>query len=460
MTGSRGAELLKGGQTAAPVSGNGLGVRRGRGQKRGAIARVRMLDAGLAAFAGLSLDELLAEVGPRRVMRELGDVSAGAFYHHFPDRLTYLKALIEHALGPRADHVAPQTVTLLRELAEAPDPDVIASMDEACRADFDRSATVGLVAQRFQVAVWAAHEEPEVREALRCHYLRFTAPYMTAYEQLLERWGREFRPPFTTESAAVIFTALLEGLLLRACVDSHVDGPELFSRTLLALLPVMTRTQGDADTLDDAVNPIGDLPRSATVKPEDPTLRQRALDAALARADAGTFEYASLDDIARDAGLDPDVVHRRFLSKPGLAAATFARFVPLLQRPVTRDLEEGRPPVEIIRGHLTRLADVAARHRGLTNALLDTMQTATIRYGNHIGPHDPRAVVPLSQILEPAVAAGQCAGVVRDDFDAFELAATVTNLLLLRAVSHQHDSAENIAKLVSEVALFGIAVND
>lgn len=181
------------------------------------------------------------------------------------------------------------------------------------------------------------------------------------------------------------------------------------------------------------------------------------LDAVVARADTDIYDDASIEEVAAEAGVPADAVHAEFHGKPGLAAAAFARYLPLLERPLRAELEDGVPPLDVIGAHLARLADVAARHRGLTNALLDAVQAAAIRYGDHIGPSDPRAIVPLPQLLAPAVQAGQEQGVVRDDFDAFELALLVTNMLLLRVMNRPHASAEQVAEIVSEVALRGIS---
>jgi AcrR family transcriptional regulator len=429
-----------------------------RHQSRGELSRTRLLDAGLEVFAELTIADLLSEIGPRRVVRQLGDISAGAFYHHFPDRAAYLEALVDHALGPPADRVGPETAARLSDLADGPVADAMEAIDEVCRRDFEREATVGLLALRFQLCAWVAHEEPAVQVALRRYYDRFTAQYVAAYDHLLERWGREFRPPFTPRSAAAVLTALVEGLVVRHGVDPEAAPPELFSQAVRALLVVMTRATGDPESLDEALAALGRLSGSPTPSHEDAEARRRTLDAALARADAGTYDDASLDEIAREARVEPTAVHERFLSKPGLAAATFARFLPMLERPLRADLEEQRDPVEAIRRHLGRLAEVATRHRGLTNALLDAVQTATIRYGSHIGPNDPRAIVPLPQLLVPAVEAGQERGVIRSDFEAFELAAVTTNLMLLRVMTRPGEDPTDAAQLVSEVVLVGISV--
>lgn len=424
---------------------------------RGDVSRTRLLDAGVEVFAGLSLDELLGEIGPRRVARHLGDVSPGAFYHHFPSRADYLAALAVHALAPARDEIAPEVASLLYEVVNLPDTDVLGHLERVCNRDFERQRTVALRATRFQMCLWAQHDDPVAREALRTLYGRITASLVPAYEGILERWGREFRPPFTAHSAAAVFTALSEGLLLRHCIDRELVEPDLFARVVQALLPTLTRPVEDDTDVADAVASMARFERGPRSRPSDPDARRRLLDATLARADAGTFAEATVEDLAADAEAPVEALYAEFQAKPGLAAAAFARFLPMLERPLRTEVEDGAPAVEIIRSHLARLADIAARHRGLTNALLDAVQAATIRYGSNIGVNDPRAVVPLPKLLAPAVRAGQEQGTVRDDFEPFELAALITNLLLLRVMTRPDEPAAQVAEIVGEIALFGIA---
>ena len=416
-----------------------------------------MLDAGMEAFAALSLDELLAEIGPRRVVRHLGDVSPGAFYHHFPSRAHYLDELAGHALAPAHDKIAPEIADLLFEVANLPDADVVGHMERVCNRDFERLRTDGLVGLRLQMCLWAKHDDPGARDALRAGYDRVADHLAPAFERILERCGREFRPPFTMSSALVVFAALLESLVVRHCVDPEAVDPTLFAHAVQALLPTMTRPVDDEADLSDALASISRFEHGPRSRPADSELRRRVLDAATTRADTDVYDDPSIEELATDAGVPADAVYAEFHGKPGLAAAAFSRYLPLLERPLRTDLEDGRPPLEVIRAHLCRLADIAVRHRGLTNALLDAVQGAAIRYADHIGPSDPRAIVPLPRLLAPAVRAGQEQGVVREDFDASELATLVTNMLLLRVMNRPHGSAEQIAEIVSEVALGGIS---
>lgn len=258
-------------------------------------------------------------------------------------------------------------------------------------------------------------------------------------------------------SALTVFVALLEGLVVRHGVDPEAVSPTLFAEAVQVLLPTMTRPVGDETDLGDALAPMSRFEHGPRSRPPDSELRRRVLDVATARADADVYDDPSIEELAADAGVPSDAVYTEFHGKPGLAAAAFSRYLPLLERPLRTDLEDGRPPLEVIRAHLRRLADVTVRHRGLTNALYESALRSAIRYGTHIGPSDPRAVVPLPQLLTPTVRAGQAQGVIRDDFDAFELAALVTSMVFLRVMSRPQESAEQIAEIVSEVALRGIS---
>lgn len=440
-------------ETARVAGSDGRGRRRARGE----LSRTRLLDAGLDAFNELSLADLLSEIGPRRVARQLGDVSVGAFHHHFPTQADYIADLAAHGLSSGRDEIAPGMASALFGIVNLPDPDALGHLVRISNLEFGRQRTAGMTTMQFRMCLWSKHDDPSAREALRQSYQRVDESLVPAFEALLERWGRELRPPFTMHSAVALTVALFEGLTLRSCVDRDVADPTLFAVALQALAPMMSRALGDKDDLDRAVAPIARFARGPRGGSRDPEARRRLLDATVAAADADAFDDATVDDLAASADASVEAVYTEFQGKPGLAAAAFARFMPLLERPMKSDLDDGLPSSQVVTRHLERLADIAGRHRGLMNAVIDAVQRAAVRYGSHIGPNDPRALVPLASMLAPVIEAGQARGELRHDYDAYEVAVLITNLTLVQIMARPDDDPTRTVQSVAELTLFGMA---
>ena len=433
------------------------GAKEGGGRRsRGERARARFLDAGLGVFNELVLAELLAEIGPSRVAQQLGDVSVGAFHHHFAKQADYIAALAAHGLAPATDEVAPETAELLFEIVRLPDTEVVGHLERICAREFDRLRTDGRDGFRFRLCLWAKADEPAVWRELDAALVRQDAALGAAYEVILERWGREFRPPFTVESAKVVFSALMEGLMLRHLVRPGDADAALFARTALALLPAMTRPMGDEKEFDRAMAPMARFTKGPRSGGLDPEHRKRLLDETVARADAGTYGDATLEELAAAADTSLDAIYAQFNGKAGVATAAFARFLPLLERPLRADMDKGMTARDVVARHLARIADVVARHRALTAAVVEAIQSAVHRYGSRIGPTDPRAVVPLAGILQPAIEAGQAAGDLQKDDDAELLATMVTELMLARIMARPDEEPQSVATAVAHFAFFGM----
>jgi AcrR family transcriptional regulator len=79
------------------------------------------------------------------------------------------------------------------------------------------------------------------------------------YDVILNRLGREPRPPLTLAHIGAILQALVEGFGFRAKIDrdgTHLDGPDspqLYPLAVASILAILTRRHGDHDTANQAL---------------------------------------------------------------------------------------------------------------------------------------------------------------------------------------------------------------
>ncbi|HEV7207886.1 MAG TPA: hypothetical protein VGN54_04010, partial [Mycobacteriales bacterium] len=94
-------------------------------------------------------------------------------------------------------------------------------------------------------------------------------------------------------------------------------------------------------------------------------------------------------------------------------------------------------------------------NRALTVAFIGAVQEAAVeRDGRPIEPddaEDPRVMVPLPIGIANIIAAGQQAGRYRATPSAFETAASLTNLLLLRVLNRPQETAAQSVAMVLEL---------
>ncbi len=148
--------------------------------------------------------------------------------------------------------------------------------------------------------------------------------------------------------------------------------------------------------------------------------------------DESPFRQVTVGQIAQAAGLNEVTVYRIFGSKDAVAAACWLGNVEKLRRGIGNDQKATADPLERIRRYLKRLIQVAKQDAAITDAMLLAVQAQTIERGSKIADLDPRAILLLPQLLEPLVAAGQKEGVVTESYSSIEIAAFMTNAVLLR----------------------------
>jgi AcrR family transcriptional regulator len=222
-----------------------------KGQRRGAESRQALLQAGVELLEQETLSDLVHALSARAVAKQ-ATRSTGSFFHHWASAEDYLNDLIAFVFGSGLlpEIVDEVTTDLDHLLGGSNDPvGVIASI---CRADFDH--TVGSPFFPVELLLRSRPNDERIADGLRAFYHETDESLKSAYEAVISSWQLEPRPPFTYDSIAVLFTALLEGLAIRHLIDSECVPPDLFGQGVLGLLVGMLQRPESREHLDDRAN--------------------------------------------------------------------------------------------------------------------------------------------------------------------------------------------------------------
>ncbi|MCL1598333.1 MAG: TetR/AcrR family transcriptional regulator [Actinomycetia bacterium] len=179
-------------------------------------------------------------------------------------------------------------------------------------------------------------------------------------------------------------------------------------------------------------------------------------DAARALTQNRALAEVTIADVAHRSGVNEVTIYRIFGSRDGLAAACWSTNLPALHRGIRRDHAGLQDPIDRIKAHLRRLARIAVSDREITQSLILAVEAVAMGSSSAMGTLDPRELVPLPQILTPLIVDAQDAGLMRNDYSAFELAVFLTNSLLLRLLTRPDHSAATVSRFVIDLSLEGV----
>jgi AcrR family transcriptional regulator len=202
----------------------------------------------------------------------------------------------------------------------------------------------------------------------------------------------------------------------------------------------------------------GDARARAAQTKRDRT-RRALLDAADANFSTRGWARTRMEDIAATAGVSPASAYNHFASKHTLIGHVYAPLVAALVAQADRDRETGRPLRAALTDQVRALTRMTFRNRGLTAALWFAINDYAV--GRPAGPFDPedpddpRVLVPVPDTVRGLIGDGQSSGEFRRYPQADDVAAVVTNLLLIRSVNRPHEPPEQTAELLLTV-MFGL----
>lgn len=209
--------------------------------------------------------------------------------------------------------------------------------------------------------------------------------------------------------------------------------------------PLNKRATADFDRLGWAVSKPGRKPRS-----DGQRNRERLLDAAKAVFARGKSE-ASLEAVAREAGVGIATLYRNFPTREALYEAVYSREVDDLVALAT-ELSSSVEPVEALRLWLRAMIDLVATKKGMVDALAvsaDTMSTISARLSKRLAD-------ALDLLLAKAVAGRR----VRADVSGEELLLALVGMCMMRRQPDWRAGAVKMADILIDGLMLSPSVVD
>lgn len=197
-----------------------------------------LLDAGVRLFRMLPANFLrVLTVGA--VTNEAG-FHRQTFYRYWDTQAEYVSELSRRLLSTDGTPVANGVQVLPSRRSEPQDPGELAA--DVARYDFHRVAEDPSVMMRIGLLSMQALDEEPLAELMSAYYETSMDRLASAFETLLEGWGRECVSPFTPRDLARIQQALLIGFVLQDKASSD-DPPavDVFRRTLAQIFVTFTK---------------------------------------------------------------------------------------------------------------------------------------------------------------------------------------------------------------------------
>lgn len=206
--------------------------------------RQRLVDLGVAAAlarpTGNAFDHIRADDVARRV-----GLTIGAFYHYWDSQEDYRDDLVD-ALFAADRYLEPAGIAdQALALAEADDLD-LAIRDTT---SWYWAITIGQPDNRIQAAFYTL-DDPYISSQLAAWNVELRQIWHVATETLLDRFGRRWRDPLSTDLVVLGMSALLDGLVVRHGLGPEDLGPDdagwtRWGRACQALVQAGSAPDGD-----------------------------------------------------------------------------------------------------------------------------------------------------------------------------------------------------------------------
>jgi AcrR family transcriptional regulator len=173
--------------------------------------------------------------------------------------------------------------------------------------------------------------------------------------------------------------------------------------------------------------------------------RDRLLDAAV-RAFSGGGADATLESIAKDAGVGIGTLYRHFPTREALVEAAYRNELARLCDGVA-DLLADLPPDEAARAWMDRFVDYMTTKRGMADALRAVVASG----GNPFAQSRDRLIGAISMLLD----AGARAGTIRADVEPGDVLVSLSGVSLAAGEPEQRAQASRMLDLLMDGLRFG-----
>ncbi|TFI42283.1 TetR family transcriptional regulator [Rhodococcus sp. 1R11] len=411
------------------------------------------LDATATHFVEAAVTLLVAD--PRRILdrgMRIEDVvhgsdsSTATFFRKFSTKADFLDKVVEQLARTSLPTDVHET---LRSQVTNNGASIRATVSALVALHFPALVDRKSITESLLDHVFSGPSSPTLASAYRVR----DEAVLGAFEALFDPDGGAFRRPFTARTFAVTVNAIIDGFRLRSQADAASVSAEVMSDAVLAFLGAVVDTSGRHQHLDD-VGEVGS-PVEERPLPRDP----RAAIVTAARDEFGKRGYfmTRMDDVADIAGVPRAACKTLFPTKPSIIVAALQNRVDRLRESVADDELLGLDELAILRHHMLRCAQLAADELEFMDALLVAVAHDT--YGEPEGLISIKEKLNLPAIIAPVIARGQDSGIFRKGSSSIDLAAGITNTLLMRCFTRRQNSPQDNAKFVAELLLDGLGVH-
>ncbi len=168
--------------------------------------------------------------------------------------------------------------------------------------------------------------------------------------------------------------------------------------------------------------------------------RDRLLEAAVS-AFSREGPDATLDAIAKDAGVGIGTLYRHFPTREALVEAAYRNELARLCDAVS-DLLRAMPPDDATRAWMDRFVDYMTTKRGMADALRAVIASG----GNPFAQSRDRLVGAITALLQAAAAAGT----IRPDIEPADVLASLSGVSLAAGEPAQRDQARRLLDLLMD----------
>ncbi|AFU01972.1 TetR family transcriptional regulator [Nocardia brasiliensis] len=374
--------------------------------------------------------------------------SNATFYRKFATKSRFLVRVLDQLIDDARVRTA-DVCECARQALDAADGDriravrelVITHFDAACS---DRNATTRLLAHTLGPTA--------PRGGLQATYRHTDQLILAIFEVLFAKSGATLRKPLTKESFCVVLSALLEGFLIRRRVEPAAVPAELVAAAVLGVLNVAVDTEQRHEHIEDALTALAAAPALPTALPSEP--RAALLSAARTEFTKRGYFMTGIEAIATEARVPLDKAKRIFPTKTQLILDALKPAYASLRLDIADDAAIGYDAVAIVHRHFVRCARLVAAERAFMDALMAAVAHDT--YAEEDGLISIRRELDFPGLLVPILTEAQGTGVFADDQPPQELAALLTNTLLLRCFTRRSVDPDANAEFVSTLVLNGL----
>lgn len=376
--------------------------------------------------------------------------SNATFYRKFATKSRYLAEVLDELIDdarPAPADVRPQVQRVL----DNADGDRIRAVRRLVLDYFD-TAFVDKASTRRLLAITLGPSTPRTARGIRATYRRTDQLLLQIFEVLFAQAGATLRKPLTKESLCVVLTALLEGFIIRHRAEPGAVSGELVADAVLAVLNIAVDGSQRHAHIDDALTALAGAPAQPGMLPSEP--RAALLTAARAEFTKRGYFMTGIDSIAAEARVPTDAARRIFPTKTHVITYALKSAYAALGQDIADDTAIGYDAVAIVRRHFVRVARLVADERAFMDALMAAVAHDT--YAEEDGLLSIKQELNFPGLLVPLILRAQKDGEFADDQPAEEIAALLTNTLLLRCFTRRVHTPEENAEFVSQLVVDGL----